>query len=256
VREQGTTEPSFAECARTLLHSARVGTLSTRSERHPGYPFGSLAPYGVLADGSPTFLLSTLAVHTRNLLVDARASLLVATPAAHDDAPASARLTLVGTVTRIEDGPGREIARADYLARHASAHAWVDFGDFAFHRLEVAAVYWVAGFGSMGWVEPADYRDASPDPLCESAPGILAHMNADHREALVLYCRAFADVEVASDDTEMVGVDRLGFRVRAATAAGARQLRIVFPRAVATPDETRRALIEMLRDARARLGVA
>ena len=246
-------EPSFAERARTLLDGAGIGTLSTLSRRHPGYPFGSIAPYGVLPDGRPTFLLSSLAVHTQNFAADPRASLLVAAPGAPAEALASPRVTLVGTVGRLEDARELDAARADYLARHEEARAWAGFGDFAFYRLDVAGVYWVAGFGAMGWVDPDEYCNAAPDPLSVSAAGILAHMNADHRDALVLYCRVFAGVDVAdgTDLVEMIDVDRLGFRVRIATAGGARVLRIAFTRPVASPDETRKVLVEMVREARA-----
>src|SRR4051794_13780790 len=46
-------EPSFAERARTLLHMARVGSLSTLSRKQPGFPFGSLMPYGLDEHGRP-----------------------------------------------------------------------------------------------------------------------------------------------------------------------------------------------------------
>lgn len=42
-----------------------------------GYPFGSVAPYGLLDDGTPGLCISTLAEHTRNLGADGRASLFV-----------------------------------------------------------------------------------------------------------------------------------------------------------------------------------
>ena len=60
--------PSLAEQARTLMHVGRVGMLSTLSERHPDWPFGSVMPYGLDDQGRPTFLISSLAMHTRNLL--------------------------------------------------------------------------------------------------------------------------------------------------------------------------------------------
>ena len=40
-------EPSFAERARTLMHSGRIGSLSTLSRKQPGFPFGSLMPYAL-----------------------------------------------------------------------------------------------------------------------------------------------------------------------------------------------------------------
>jgi len=70
-------EPSFAERARTLVYISRVGSLSTLSRKQPGFPFGSVMPYGLHEHGRPIFLISTMAMHTQNLQADPRASLLV-----------------------------------------------------------------------------------------------------------------------------------------------------------------------------------
>lgn len=242
-----TSEPSFAERARTLVEVGRVGALATHLASRDGGPFGSLMPYGVDAAGQPVLLVSRLAVHTRNLDADPRASLLVAEAGAGDDPLAIGRVTLVGRVAPLPDAE-RAARRDDYLARHPSARAWVDFGDFTFHRLSVDAAYFVAGFGAMGWVEANDYRAAAPDPLAAHAAGILAHMNADHADALRLYCRAFAGV--AAEAATMTAIDRLGLRLRARTGETEQVLRIAFPRAAHTPAEARAVLVEMVRRAR------
>lgn len=111
--------------------------------------------------GRPLFLISGLAVHTRNLQADPRASLLVADPEAAADPLAAGRVTLLGRVTRL-DAADVDEARALYLARHPAAAGWVDFGDFAFWRLEVDEVYMVGGFGVMGRVTPGSYAAAAP----------------------------------------------------------------------------------------------
>jgi putative heme iron utilization protein len=246
-------EPPFAERARTLMHRGRVGTLSTQLRKHPGFPFGSVSPYGLDGLGRPTLLISTMAVHTHNLLGDPHASLLVTQPGWNEDPLAGARLTLVGTVGRVPEAD-RAAVREEYLARHENARFWVDFDDFAFYRLDVAALYYVAGFGAMGWVEADDYRTAAPDPLADHEAGILEHMNADHADALLLYCRAFAGVE--AEAATMTGIDRLGFRVRARAGDRLQGVRINFPRQATTPAEARAVLVEMVRDARARAGGA
>jgi hypothetical protein len=241
-------EPPFAERARTLVHVARSGTLSTHSRKVAGFPFGSVAPYGIGAEGGPTFLISTMAMHTQNLAGDGRASLLVTQPDWSDDPLAGARVTLVGVVARVSEGE-RASVRDDYLARQPNARSWVDFDDFAFYRMEVVDLYYVAGFGAMGWVDAAEYRRAQPDPLAEHAGGIISHMNADHAEALVLYCRAFAGVVV--DEAAMTAVDRMGFRVRVRAGGEPRGLRINFTREARTPLEARKVLVEMVKQARA-----
>lgn len=241
-------EPSFAERARTLVHVGRLATLATRL-REGDAPFASLAPYGVDAEGQPILLLSRLAVHTQNLAADPRASLLVA--ATTDGDPLAApRVTLVGRVAPLS--ADESAAQRDaYLARQPAARQWIDFGDFALHRLAVERAYWVAGFGAMGWVDGEAYRAAAADPLADHAAGILAHMNADHTDALQLYCRAFAGI--AADAVTMTDIDRLGFGVRAGTEEAARALRLPFPRPVHTPAEARTVLVEMVRSARERL---
>jgi putative heme iron utilization protein len=241
-------QPSLAEQARTLVHRARVGTLSTNSTRHRGFPFGSVMPYGCDAAAQPTFLISRLAVHTQNLDRNARASLLVCRSMAPDEALRSPRLTLLGHVTRvIDDGSVRD----DYLERHPHARAWLAFGDFGFYRMEIVDAYYVAGFGEMGWISADDYRQAKPDPLADHAEGIIAHMNADHADALVLYCRAYAGIEAES--AVMEDVDRLGICVRAKVGDERQDLRINFLRQARTPMEARAVLVEMVRDARASL---
>ena len=37
-------EPTYAERARTLLERESIGTISTHSAQHPGWPFGSVMP--------------------------------------------------------------------------------------------------------------------------------------------------------------------------------------------------------------------
>ena len=105
-------EPSFAERARTLVHVGRIGSLSTISRKQPGFPFGSVMPYGLDAQGRPIFLISTMAMHTQNLQADPRASLLVTQPDASGDPLGASRVTLVGNVPRIPAARNRGSARS------------------------------------------------------------------------------------------------------------------------------------------------
>ncbi len=240
-------EPTFAEQARTLVHLERTGSLGTLSRRHPGHPFVSVMPYAPDDLGRPLLLISRLAMHTQNLEADPRASLLVAQTGVGEDPLALGRLTLMGRAGRL--GPEeRAAARESYLARHPNAVHWVEFEDFSFWRLDLADVYFVGGFGAMGWVEVGDYEAARPDPLAAAAAGIIEHMNRDHGDALVFYARVLGGVE--ADVAEMVAVDRLGFKLRARSGDGLHGCRIAFAREVATVEQCRAVLIEMLDDCR------
>jgi putative heme iron utilization protein len=240
-------EPGFAERARTLVHQARTGSLATLARRPPGHPFASLMPYAADDDGRPLLLISSMAVHTQNLAGDARASLLVTQPDLPGEPLAGGRVTLMGEARRVPAGDLAAV-RETYLGRQPNAASWVDFEDFAFFRLDVADVYFVGGFAAMGWVDAAEYRDARPDPLADTAGGILDHMNRDHADALVEYARFFAGA--AADEATMTGVDRLGFKLRLRQDRRQWSVRIAFPAAVDSAAATRSALIEMLRQAR------
>ncbi|MCZ6639508.1 MAG: pyridoxamine 5'-phosphate oxidase family protein, partial [Candidatus Dadabacteria bacterium] len=87
-------EPSYAERVRTLVYRTHMGTLSTLSAKHPDWPFGSLMPYGMDEKGRPTFLISTMAMHTHNLIRDPRASLFVSQTDSGGDPLDASRVTL------------------------------------------------------------------------------------------------------------------------------------------------------------------
>ncbi len=237
-------EPSLAERARTLASLGLIGSLSTHSRKFPGFPFGSMMPYGVDGLGRPVFLISSMAMHTQNLRQDARASLLITQPDVSGDPLGAARLTLVGEVTEV---PGADV-RDLYLSRYQNARQWESYPDFAYFRLETAGVYFIGGFGVMGWVTAEEYAAAQPDPLAQAAPGILQHMNADHAGALVEIARHFAGE--AADRAVMTAVDRLGFYLRLQSGERTHGRRVAFLREVTNTDEARRVLVEMVREAR------
>jgi heme oxygenase (biliverdin-IX-beta and delta-forming) len=240
-------EPTFAERARTLVYLGRVGSLSTLSRKQQGYPFGSVMPYGLDEHANPVFLISTMAMHTQNVRADPRSSLLVTQTDAVGDPLGASRVTLLGNILPVPE-PEVADARKLYLARYANSKYWVDFDDFSFYRMDVVDVYYVGGFGVMGWVAASEYYGAQPDPLADTAAEIIQHMNTDHGDALVLLARVFAGIE--SQEVSMTSVDRLGFHVRLKTQDGTRNARIAFLREVTNPAEARKVLIEMVGQAR------
>ena len=246
-------EPTYAERAKTLIHLGRLGTLSTVSLKQTGTPFGSVTPYGLDDRGQPLFLVSTMAMHTQNLAADPRASLLVTEASTPDDALGAGRVTLLGEARKVDEKKETEHAdvRRRYLAAYPNAQYWVDFDDFSFYRLEVNDIYFVGGFGVMGWVTVEDYLAAEPDPLADDRQGIIDHMNADHADSLVGLARHFGTEETKdAEEARMTAVDRLGFHVRLKTGDRFHGARIAFLREARTPDACRKVLVEMVRQAR------
>jgi putative heme iron utilization protein len=240
-------EPSHAERMRTLFSLVTIGTMSSLSRKHSGFPFGSLMPFALDPAGRPIFLISNMAMHTQNLKADPRCSLFVSQASTDGDPLGAARGTLIGEAEQV---PGQDSAsvREQYLARHQNSRYWVDFADFSFFRLQPIDLYYVGGFGVMGWVDAAEYVRAAPDPLAEAGPGILDHMNADHVDSMIQLARVHAQLDAT--EATMTSIDRLGFYLRLKTSDGMKGARINFPHEVTTSQETRAALVAMVRQAR------
>jgi putative heme iron utilization protein len=200
-----------------------------------------MMPFAADDFGRPVFFIRSMAMHTQNLHQDARASLLITQPDVSGDPLGAARLTLIGAA---KASPAAEV-RDLYLSHYENARSWQDYTDFAHYRLEVEGVYFIGGFGVMGWVRAEDYATAAPDPLAAVAPGIIQHINADHADAL----RRIAghDAGEAPEEASMTAVDRLGFHLRLKTGNRVHGRRIAFPREVKDPNEARAVLIEMVR---------
>ena len=249
-------EPSDAERGRTLLAAVRTGALSTLSSDPAGFPFGSLVAYAVDDLGRPLLCLSDLAEHARNLAADPRASLMASETGrgGHSLAPggdplALPRVTVLGSVTELHDD-ARAAALCSYRERHPGAF-YAAFDDFRLYRLDVVSVRYVGGFGRMSWVTADDHAAAAPDPLDPHVAGIVGHMNDDHADALVAYCRVFGG-RPATERAEMVGVDRYGFTMLATDAGGTDRtaVRIPFGTQVDSVGEVRAAMIALLHEAR------
>jgi putative heme iron utilization protein len=132
----------------TWLQTAHAATLATILDdmRARGAPFASAVPYALFDDDGedkPVILISDLAVHTKNLRINPRASLLVGDPAHADDPWGGWRVTLVGTMRM-----GNARAHEAFRKRHPAAPQLPGFAPWI---LDVDATRVVAGFGRMGW---------------------------------------------------------------------------------------------------------
>lgn len=248
--DPNTRTASHAEEARTLAQQHVTATLCSISKQHDGHPYGSFVTYA-MHEGQPIFLISGLAEHTKNLMKDPKASLLISENATENPL-ASARVTLVGTCRKLGNGEV-EAARETYLSHHPSAAAYVDFRDFFFFCLEISAVRYIGGFGKMSWFEHNDWMTAEPDPLSAYADEIITHMNEDHEDAMVLYCEAMSDAQNVQS-VVMTGIDRYGFEMDATQEDGVHPIRIAFAKDVSTPDEARMELVRMVKEARREIG--
>ncbi len=233
-------DPKLA--AKKLLREGRSGALATLVPGS-GDPCCSLVNVATMPDGAPLMLLSTLAIHTKNLLADQRVSLML-DERKDGDPLEGARIMVMGSCTRNADPS----AAGAYLRRHPEAELFAGFKDFAFYRIDLTRVHLVAGFGRIVDLTPADVLTDLSDAqaLLEAEEGAIAHMNADHAEA----CRLYATKLLGAPDGDWrcAGIDPDGIELQAGRTA----LRLPFPQRVTAPGPLRAVLRQLAEQARAR----
>ncbi|MAI80643.1 MAG: hypothetical protein CL917_17010 [Deltaproteobacteria bacterium] len=238
---------SHGERARTLLETVNTATLCTLSHKPADYPYGSFVTFSM--DGHlPTFFISELAEHTQNLRRDTRASLMVA-ESGGEDPLANSRVTLVGRVELVVDQKLRESAKESYLASHPSAAHYIDYSDFSFWQLHVESLRYIGGYGRMSWVDGEQWRLSEADPTISFSEGVLTHMNEDHGEAMVDYCKAFSKA-IDTTSATMTQIDRYGFEMSASTQKGPRPIRLAFPEPILTSEDARKQMVALVKKAR------
>jgi heme iron utilization protein len=140
-----------ARLAIEALARAKTGSLATL-EPQTGAPYVSLVNFACDEKGLPIFLFSKLARHTKCLLADPRASLLIAEVPATGDVLTGFRATCIG---RMSEQPDKTLANL-YCQRHPEAAVYLEFGDFSFWRLVPESVHVVAGFGRIETLRASD----------------------------------------------------------------------------------------------------
>ncbi len=231
-------DPQIA--AKKLLREGRSGALASLMPGS-GDPYCSLVNVATAADGAPLMLLSTLAIHTKNLLADGRVSLML-DERKEGDPLEGARVMLMGTCSKNTDSS----AASSYLRRHPEAEQFASFGDFAFYRMQIARAHLVAGFGRIVDLKPAeiltDVSDAGA--LLAAEADAIAHMNADHAEACRLYATKL--LGAADGDWRCAGIDPEGIELQKGSVA----LRLPFPQRVTAPGPLRAVLKQLAEQAR------
>jgi heme iron utilization protein len=242
-----TPETAFdaALAAKKLLREARSGALATLMVE-TGDPYCSLVNVATEPNGAPLMLLSTLAIHTKNLAGDGRVSLLL-DERKEGDPLEGARIMLMGTCSSCSY-KGQSSAASAYLRRHPEAELFASFVDFAYYRIKITKAHLVAGFGRIVDLAAPDILIDISDAqtLLEAEAGAIAHVNADHAETLRLYATRL--LGAPDGDWACVGIDPEGLELQ----QGRRVLRLPFPQRVTAPGPLRAVLKDLADQARAK----
>lgn len=189
-----TSEPSWAERARTALADARLGTLVIRNCRSA--TTATSVSVDVEPDGRPLVWLDQSTPAVSSLTTCAVATLVTPGPS-----PGSS-LHLVGFYEPVV----RETSRRGYRASLLSVQVT----------------------GPTRVVIPIDdFRQAAPDPLHRQAPQVLRHLDQAHADDLLACVRAhgIADARMVAAQA----LDRYALQLAVVDDHGVRRLRLPFP---------------------------
>lgn len=211
-----------------------------------GDPYCSLVNVATAPDGSPVLLISKLAIHTKNILADARVSLMIDERRAGDPLE-GARVMIAGRAETVSEAALEPIRRR-YLLRHPTADVFVNFPDFSFFRIAVASVHLVAGFGRIETIDGAKVLTdlTGADEVLSGEASAVEHMNDDHMEANALYATKL--LGAADGAWRITGLDPDG----ADLALGDATLRLAFPERVTSGLGLRKMLVALVGEARAK----
>ena len=196
-------QPMAGRIVRDLLRRTTAATLATL-DVDTGFPYASLVEVASTPDAHALLLLSGLARHTRNLLADSRASLLLDRRASPDGPLVAERATLVG---RAVPDPSPDVLRR-YLARYPSAEAYAGLGDFRIWRLDASHAHLIAGFGRISEVPAAGIvmSGAAVEFVTRQEREIQCNVNA-RDEVRAAACRVVA---IDPEGVDVIGVRGLG----------------------------------------------
>jgi putative heme iron utilization protein len=246
-----TPDPDFdpKKAAKTLLREGRSGALATLMPES-GDPYCSLVNVATAADGAPLMLLSTLALHTKNILADPRASLMLDERKSGDPLE-GARIMVMGRLNSVSAEADTAL-RVRYLAAHPDAAMFAGFADFALYRMAMERIHLVAGFGRIVDLPPQTVLTdlAGAEALVAAEADAVTHMNADHAEAVRLYATRL--LGAPDGPWRCVACDPDGLDLELDLRPGRLIRRLVFPQRITGPGPLRAVLKSLAEQARAR----
>ena len=224
--------------AKTLVRTARFGALATL-EPETGVPLASRVAAAPDIAGLPVILMSSLSAHATALQANPVCSLLLGEPGKGDPL-AHPRITVIGRAAPVEDGTRDPALRHRFLARHPKAALYIDFGDFAFWRLEVERASLNAGFGKAYALQATDVlSDGTIETQALAGADIIDRLNRDH--APEFEAIAMTRAKRRSGPWQLADVDPEGMDL----VLGDAVVRCWFDRPVASENQLLEAILAM-----------
>jgi putative heme iron utilization protein len=186
-------------------------------------------------------LFSTLSEHTRNLIIDNRASLLFEEASRRKNPQSGPRVSVLGRIKKTTD----EVHAQRFLAHHPEATFYAGFGDFSFWRMTVSRAHFVGGFAKALWFDGAEIlSDINSKTIANAEKSVLAHMNENHADAIDHYANKLLGRRGLG--WQMTGIDPEGANLR----LGGRTARLEFKQPINSLKAIRKELVRLAGEGR------
>ncbi|WP_085906512.1 HugZ family protein [Kiloniella majae] len=222
------------------------GKATTVSNSHP---YASLSLVTLDHDATPYMMLSDLADHSQNMAHNPKTGLLFDGTAGYRDPLAGGRVTLIGTMRKVNDD--RMLQR--FLTRHPASKLYAGFKDFSLYRYDIQEAHLIGGFAKAIWVPAENLKldCTASQELIEAETSIIDHMNSDHSDAINVI--AEQTLRLDPGKWRMCGIDPEGWDLH----NGHVHARCPFNQIVTTATEARNALVSQTKEARTiKMGVS
>ena len=235
----------YENITRDFITFNRNGFLSTISVSEEGYPFGSITPYDIDSQGRLIILIADISEHSKNLIADNRASMLIVDQFGTHDPQMFARATVLGEFDLVPDDEIEEVSWS-YKSRFPEAVERERQHGFDYWRCVPSQIRWIGGFGLIGWVQGIKYSDVTPDPLAYVGWDILQHMNLDHQKSLQALLNVFGNHDIDGKMIEMTNISRNDFTIQYNDGSNRNRITIDFPETVEDSMGARKMFMSML----------
>ncbi len=247
MNKEGILQPvdeDLKRLAKTILRTTRFGALAS-IEPGTGVPLASRISCSTDMDGSPIFLISSLASHFSALEVNEKCSILLGEPGKGDPL-VHPRITVIGKAIKVTQDARRTQIKKRFLNKHPKAALYADFGDFAFWYLDVERASLNGGFGKTCKLTKSDLLiDMSNyNELKAYEAGAVEHMNEDHLDAIHLYATKL--MNQADGTWKLASIDPEGMDL----VNGDYVQRYWFDKPLQTLNDLRQRLVELAKQAR------
>ena len=198
---------SYEQGASLLFRSSNTAVLSTIERNADNYPFGSFVTFVSNTNRELFIYASDIAEHTKNFVKDCRACVTLFKVADRGDQQNSARLSLIGDITPVEDADLHD-CQARFWTFLPDSERYSRIHGFNFYRLKTIKARWIGGFGQIGWLDTEHWVAETPK-WQNNQQAMIEHMNNDH--ANVISSALYAQYNIKDNHAKMIALSTDGY---------------------------------------------